>query len=826
MVDETALSDPTVGTAIAPVELVPVTDPVSIMRVGTRVVVLVGSGDGVVDAAAAGLLQGDEALFYAADLTGTDDLHVAAVIITDSNRDRAHHWRSSQDVNGFTESGGPTRDVLRNDEADQRVPVFGQEADADDQTIAFLDADADGRLVVQATGYGEPFAYRPEQRPAMAVDGNPSTAWVVGDHGDPIGHFITVSDNDGTIRLLQPQYTTANRMITSVRVTAPNDWTADVALDDSSLSGFGQSVDVPASGTIKITITGVGPRAGGTDSRLSGVGFAELGLGTHIEVVRVPVTAVAAGVDVATAVVLTRLHVDPRNRWRSDPEPTMEREFVLLSAHDFALTVQLQRNDRAPDATLDALDHVFGATADRRLTGVPSARGRFATDGDPDTAWTSPFGATVGSTLTVPLDGTPLTQIGLQQAIDDGHSAITAVRVAGAGAEFDLTVAPPNESGISVLTLPTAITGNEMALTVTAVSAKTTTDRRFGEPISLPVAIRELSASSIVPPVTIAHGSIENQCNNALLSIDGQPVPLRLTASDETALAAGTSVTVAPCAPVTLAAGRHRLSSSNGLLTGLDVDQIVFDDGVADGVADGAATTQAAPAVSVQRARTTRTATVAACPVGCWLIMGEGYNTGWEAFVGGESLGEPRQIAGGFNGWWLPPSSAPTTVDIKWGAQTAVNYALAASAVAVLGCTFLAARRRRKSATFAEWSAAPPRFDRALLDPIGRKEAMIAAGILVALTLLVVPLPMAAVVLLPAAAIVLLRRPFVAGVAAVLLFGALSAAVTLGQLIYGFAGHGGWPTSWDRVHGLGLMVTTLLLAATFKERSSAERHEQ
>ena len=33
----------------------------------------------------------------------------AVVIVTDSNRDRAHHWRSSQDVSGFTETGGVTR---------------------------------------------------------------------------------------------------------------------------------------------------------------------------------------------------------------------------------------------------------------------------------------------------------------------------------------------------------------------------------------------------------------------------------------------------------------------------------------------------------------------------------------------------------------------------------------------------------------------------------------------------------------------------------------------------------------------------------------------
>ena len=42
------------------------------------------------------------------------------LIITDTNRDRAHHWRSSQDVTGFTESGGPGPTSLRPDTGDER----------------------------------------------------------------------------------------------------------------------------------------------------------------------------------------------------------------------------------------------------------------------------------------------------------------------------------------------------------------------------------------------------------------------------------------------------------------------------------------------------------------------------------------------------------------------------------------------------------------------------------------------------------------------------------------------------------------------------------
>lgn len=810
MVDETALSNAELGTPLAPVELVPVTDPVAIVRAGDRVVVLVGSGDGVVDAAAAGLLQGDEALRYAADLTTDEQVRDAAVIITDSNRDRAHHWRSSQDVAGFTESGGDGSDALRIDEGDQRLPVFGPVPRADDQTIATLD----GGLVVRASGYGEPFAYRPEQRPAMAVDGDVTTAWVVADRADPIGHFLTVSTTDGTLQLLQPQGTGANRMITSVRITAPSRSTPiDVVLGPESLTGGGQRVAVDAGASLTITITGIGPREGGTDTGPSAVGFAELGIGTHPEVVRVPVTAVAAADDAPTAVVLTRLRVDPRNRWRDDPEATLQREFSLAGAHRFDVTVALQRNDRAPDAVLDRQQGASGATADRRLTGVPAARGRFAADNDTTTAWTSPFVDVVGSALTVPLNGAPLTTFDLVQTIDAQHSLITAVRIAGGGATVDLAVPAPDAEGRSTLALPAPVAGEQFTLTVTGIAASTTIDRRFGEPTTLPVAIRELVSPAIALPVMAAAG--DDRCDDTLLQIDELPVGLLLTTQAQADIAAGRPARVTTCEPLSLTAGTHRVSTANGLTAGVDVNQLVLDDGVS------AAARTPAPQVTVERTRTTRTATVAACPTGCWLIMGEGFNTGWSASIDDTQLPPPQQVAGGFNGWWLAPTDNPTTVQIEWQAQPPVTYALIVSALAVLGCIALAVGRRRRWTSFAPptWVATPPRLDRSLWSPVAWPQAVASGVVLVGLTGLLVSPQMAAVSLVPALAMIAFRRPAIAGATALLLVVAIGARITQRQLAERFVANAGWPGLWEKLHGPGLLVVTLLVAASLLDRA-------
>ncbi len=54
MLDETALADADIGAPLPPVELVAVDDPAAMVRAASRVVVLAGSGDGIVDASAAG----------------------------------------------------------------------------------------------------------------------------------------------------------------------------------------------------------------------------------------------------------------------------------------------------------------------------------------------------------------------------------------------------------------------------------------------------------------------------------------------------------------------------------------------------------------------------------------------------------------------------------------------------------------------------------------------------------------------------------------------------------------------------------------------------
>ena len=98
---------------------------------------------------------------------------------------------------------------------------------------------------------------------------------------------------------------------------------------------------------------------------LASVGFAEidLGVGPAAEVVRLPVDGSAEG-DIPIAWLMTRERVDPMDRWRSDPEPSLIREFAtasdLVARPEYAVRVDA----RAPDTVLAG---VFAVMVVRRV---------------------------------------------------------------------------------------------------------------------------------------------------------------------------------------------------------------------------------------------------------------------------------------------------------------------------------------------------------------------------------------------------------------------------------------------------------------------------
>jgi arabinofuranan 3-O-arabinosyltransferase len=696
MIDPSSLVEAAVGRPLSPVALVPVEDPVGVIRAKTSSVVVSGSGDGIVDAAAEGLLSGRELVRYSASLDG-DALAGALedadlLIVTDSNRDQAHHWRGSQDVRGHTEPGGPAIDVLDATGADQRLEVFAP--DADRQTIAIQD----GPVRAIASSYGEPFAYRPEDRAVFAIDGDPATAWTVADHGNPIGERIRLDLAEGatattsvdSLRLQQPAPVAGGRSISAVSVTVDDHPPVTVDLDQTSFEEGGQTVEIPAvegGGTVTVEITEIAPGRFPSAASFAGVGFSEidLGLGPTTEVIRVPTDGLdALSVDTPLALLFTRWRTDPTDPWRADPEPELRRRFELPTRRTVDATATLRLDRRATDAALaELLAEATTSTApiaSTRVTGGVAQRGVAAVDGDPATAWITGFDDSVGAVLGFDTAGPIGTEITISQPAG-AYSPITGVQLRAEGEVIDAVVPPPDESGRSTIELPITFvrssTAGPLEFEITAIDERTTIDRRYGDPRVLPAAIAELDVG--IEPVTTDRGaSLVVECSPDFLDVDGRSVPI----SFETTVGAlldGEPVVATACSPLELPTGFHDVTATRA--SALTVDRVALTDRAALRSAAGAATVE----VTRDEPRA-RDVVVGPCPDGCWIVLGEGFNDAWEASVDGRSLGSGQLVDGGFNGWWLEPATSPARVEFRWTAQRPVTLGLGVSVLAVLAC--------------------------------------------------------------------------------------------------------------------------------------------
>lgn len=810
MLDEEALSDPRIGTAIAPVVLRSVTDSPGTVRLASDIVVLDGSGDGLVDAAAAGFLTGHEAVFAASDLSDADRARLTGspvrYIVTDSNRDRDEQWRGSQDAVGMTESGGPGGDTTPTDDVQRRLPRSRADDEAT-QTIAELDGD----LVVTATSYGDLFAFLPEARAAMAVDGDPTTAWRVGAGFSPIERAITISSvESGELRLVQTQGRTSRFMIARIALDTSGGRT-EVALGPESLTLGGQVVDVPATGPITITLLDIVLRPAAPPTGDAWVGFAELGPVAQ-EYVRPPTEVLASiEADDDLSLVFSRERVRATNRWRLDPEPRLARRFDLGVDMTGDLVVTLRLDARAGDEVLDALAGTgAGPVSNDRLVGVARARASAAFDGDPATWWASPFATALGSRLVVPIDPTrPVTEIAITQPAGE-WATITAVRITVG----DTTIEAPlvhDETRRATVAVPGAV-GDQATIEVIATDELTTIDRRYGDTVALPVAITEIDGLAVVAVRSEPAG-----CREDLLTIDGSAVGLRV---DYDALIAGDSVQATTCdgAPIAFGQGTHHLLSAPGTLTGIDVDLVSWATPITSDRASRA------PAVDIaSHSSTSWTLAAEPCPDGCWLIFGQGFNEGWNASVAQiGDLGPSVPISGGFNGWWLPPSQVPLEISVSFAPQRTLRIGLLVSAAAILACLGLLIwprlRRRSNGPAVPPTDAGAPEAT-PVVDPepvlawlsvdLTRRQSVMAAISLVVVTGLFVA-PGTALLALPLAVLTILTRRSrliaAAGLGGLLLVAAL---IVRREIVYDYPPGGAWPSSFDDLHRSVLLAVTL-----------------
>jgi arabinofuranan 3-O-arabinosyltransferase len=736
-----------------------VDDPAASTRVSSSPIWVRADGTGLVDAVSAGVVDGHDVTLDPITF-GATTVAIDSVVVTDSSRRRAHHWRSSQEVWGATE---PETGVLSVDDVyDQRLPLTSF---TEHETIVRAES-----IEAVATGYGTELSYWPEYRPAMALDGDPATMWLVGDERDPLGHVLSVTSQEPLTSLVLERSTGRNRWITSVEIRGDDGEWMRHDLDDSTTIELS-----PPARRIEIRIVAIDWNDDASESFGSAVGFREV---LPVELRRPEVIQVAPLDEglVAGAFVFTRLVADPIDQWRNDPEIRITREFT--SSNDLSATTAItaRLSPRASSAVVAELLGIVSFGSDH-LAGHQAWGSWSAHDGDPTTAWWSNLDD-VRPSLVVPIDGY-VDELIIEQP--ESSPRIRRVLVTTeSGLLEEVVVADGGRISFS------PVDGDHVEIIVVDVEDSTRLDRRTGRPIEHPIGITEVIGATIVA----LDRPWNSSCRDDLVRLDGDPVSIRLAGRiDELLL--GRPFDVELCgSDVDIARGVHSLDTTSGLVTGVDVDRIVFSR--SPGLTD-----DPAGKVAVRASRTARNMVVPPCPSTCVVEGFDGWNDGWS--------NDPHPSAAGRNVWVLDASTSSRDITTTWRPQSLVWIGLSLSGATLIGViayAVISERRRRSYSTLATtgtttvtstnatWSAGVP----------SNVSAIVGTLVTVSVALTVDPVW----ALIPAATYVVgrldprwRRAPATVGIALVV----LGSLFVLAQQIRTGAEPGfGWPSVFSRAH--------------------------
>jgi arabinofuranan 3-O-arabinosyltransferase len=688
--------------------------------------VIDGDGEGVLAAAAAGLIDLERLpLLFGADATiGVTRASLGDAtryIVTDSNRKRAGRFYALRDNVGATEPTDET--VVLDDISDARLPVVDDEPEN-----ALTVIELRGVERIWASSYGGIFTLTPEERPTNAFDGDPRTSWRVDLPsatstpliGVELGRDVTVD----AISLRDPIGRPGTHLVRRARITLDGDRHIDVTLPaERGNEPMRVALDGKPFHRLEIRLF---------DDGVSGsAGFSEIGIpGVEVEEVTVLPTAVlthlgANAADAPIAFTLSRQRANPSEPVRADPELSMRRILDLPAALTLGLDGTARLNPGADETLLDQLlgsprPGVSSVRSSEHLAGAIETRASRAIDGSTKTAWSTPFVGIAGQSWSAQLTSeVTLDALDLDIVTDDHHSQPRSVTLrVGADEPVSLSLPALAPTALGTTThvsvpLPRPLRGDRIELTIDGYDARTTPDWYTGEAVDFPVAIAEIGLP-IVSAATAATASLDTGCRDDLVAIDGRP--LRVRVAGEPGATRRDALTITSCDPaITLAPGRHEITTAAGLDRGIDIDRLVLRTSSFDSTP---ASTRTAPVVTVDSNNTTNVkATIESDGQPFWLVLDQSTNEGWRVSIDDATVDGPHPIDSFANGWLVTPDHAGTfAVHVRWTPQRIATIALFVSSLAVLVCLVLAVRRPWRP---IERAPDPPR----LVFPLGRDSA-------------------------------------------------------------------------------------------------------
>jgi arabinofuranan 3-O-arabinosyltransferase len=618
--------------------------------------VLDGDAQGITELAAVHALNPRRALFYAGDLDRQGVLdrvrEGASLVFTDSNR---HQYIAPSLTTGSTSPVlGPTDPIARGLAHYELFPDTG----GADETVAVYSG-----VRFLRTPQAQSLGLRPEFRPYAAFDGRLSSAW--------LASFTDAASRYIDLALSKP------RAIGTIRVHGHSDLLGGTTAVAISVNGGPEKLqplktgwttvrlDNPRVTTLRLRVATVifGPGLGGLDE------VRVPGLRVH-EALRLPTRLAqqTRGADLShnpISIVLHRTTADfPYQAGNDveapqadnpfdavDPELGIKREVTLPAARSYGLRGWSSVNPAAPDPAIDRLAGVpasWRMASSSRFEGTPINRASSAFDGDPRMAWIGDLlqGRTPWIAVRAPRPFL-VRRLRLRPLSPDYGFPSRVDVIADSGFVGEAAVWRDG-----TIELPTPTRTTSLRLNLVRVRPPT------GPHLLRAVAISGVQIPGLRPPHPRRRGRFATGCGALTVTAAGHKAtaavsgtlqqldagaPLALRSCGRAPLlpltAGGTLVTAAP-GPV-MRPDHIRLSSpppAGPLPAAVDprpTAAIVNPGTARDGMRDRVRLRVRAPS---------------------WLVLGESYSRGWQAWCGPaggieRSLGAPVMTDGYANGW-------------------------------------------------------------------------------------------------------------------------------------------------------------------------------
>ncbi len=668
----------------------------------TAPVVVDGSAAALAGLAGFGSLPAGGPLEYSGDLTASGLRQQLAgggrLVISDSNRRQAFVAASLEQNTGPVLTPGQTVS------ADGMIlDPFGRGPDF--ETVAAYS----GVRSVEAP-YSPQRPQFPEHAPFAAIDGSPQTAWLADPTLAPSQRVLQVdfvAPIDVPYVDLLP-YNDAGGSVRRVQI-AGRSFAVGPGWNRLPLGLHGVS-------SLQVALTDVTPPAPGHAA--SGGGIRELripGIQAH-EALRLPLDSATAlqgqNLDPVDLEYLFQRTTgdqpfgrDPAHPPYSafdvhrpgDAEQTIDRLFALPVSRRFQATAWTTAAPQAPDDALDRLAGYRGparATSSSRFDGLPGVRASRALDGDPHTAWIGDWDPGVPAWIQwrSPRLETARTLQLLAPAGPVRRPTRVRVQWPG-GATGPLAVGP---SG--TVTLPHVVHARAFRIDVLAASltpGASPADRRA-------VGIAEIRGIDGLPHIASQPaGALSAPCGSVRLQLGGRTMALRVSGTIA-AFDAGTPLRASSCgAPVPLAAGTQHLVVDLGPLL---VDNLSLVSPAPRPLAQAAHVSgRVISPGTAGRGAYQHVRVLVSRP--SWLVLGEGYNRGWQASCDGHSLGTPVPLDGYANAWRVGPGCRD--VSFKFAPNRLALGGYIVSAVVAIICLLLIGlgwrRHERVRAAASAW---------------------------------------------------------------------------------------------------------------------------